>query len=176
MSDPRGPFIRAASLIIIAALLLYLPTREFLKVTFILGIPFILFAALMKRNVRYSPLWIVSALGLLLVAGFYFYTLSYLPERIETRRIIMDGERLLAEEKYDEAEANYRKLGPMGEINKMNDKISRVESEKLGKELVGEARELMAAGDQEKARETLQKVPSDTRAAQEAVKMLRTLQ
>lgn len=175
MSDPRGPLIRVGSVIIIVALLLYLPTREFLKMTFMLGIPFVLFLVLMKKNYRYSPLWTLSILGLVLTAGFYFYSLTTLPDRIETRRIIMEGERLLADEKYDEAIANYRKLEQTGEIDKMNDRLSRAEAEKEGNRLIQEANEWIAAGDNEKAREILEEVPAETWAAQEAAELMRAM-
>lgn len=175
MSDPRGPLIRVGSVIIIAALLLYLPTREFLKMTFMLGIPFVLFLVLMKKNYKHSPLWILSIIGLVLTVGFYFYSLTTLPDRIETRRIIMDGERLLADEKYDEAIANYRRLEHTGELDKMNDRIARAEAEKEGKRLIREANEWIAAGDHVKAREILEEVPAETWASQEAAKLLRTI-
>lgn len=175
MENSKAPFIRVGSFIIIVLLLLYLPTREFLKMTFMLGMPLVLFLVVMKKNNKYSPLWIMSALVIILITGVYVYSLTTLPERIETRRIVIEGEVLLADGKFDEAVANYRKLEQTGEINKMNDKIAVVEAEKAGRSLIEEAELLIADGKNDAAREVLQKVPTDTRAAQEAVKMLRAL-
>ncbi|HNX29853.1 MAG TPA: hypothetical protein PKN87_10665 [Syntrophomonadaceae bacterium] len=175
MESSKAPLIRVGGTIIIIALLLYMPTREFLKMTFILGIPFVLFLVLMKKNKKYSFLWLVAVVCLFLVAGFYIYSLTTLPERIETRHIIITGEGLIADGKYDEAVANYRQLEKIGEIDKMNKKIARVEAEREADNLVEEARILIEAGNDEAAREVLLKIPSDTRAAQEAVKLLREL-
>lgn len=175
MENTKAPFIRLGIVVIAIGLLLYLPTREFLKMTFMLGIPFVLFLVLMKRNKKYSVLWFLSIVLLLMVTGLYLYSLTTLPERIETRRIVMKGEGLLADGKYDEAIANYRQLGKIGETDKMNEKIARVEAERKAEEMVEEAKQLMAAGKDKAAREVLQQVPADTRAAQQAVKLLREI-
>ncbi len=175
MENTKAPFIRLGIVVIAIGLLLYLPTREFLKMTFMLGIPFVLFLVLMKRNKKYSVLWFLSIVLLLMVTGLYLYSLTTLPERIETRRIVMKGEGLLADGKYDEAIANYRQLGKIGETDKMNEKIARVEAERKAEEMVEEAKQLMAAGKDKAAREVLQQVPADTRAAQQAVKLMREI-
>lgn len=175
MENTKAPFIRLGIVVIAIGLLLYLPTREFLKMTFMLGIPFVLFLVLMKRNKKYSVLWFLSIVLLLMVTGLYLYSLTTLPERIETRRIVMKGEGLLADGKYDEAIANYRQLGKIGETDKMNEKIARVEAERKAEEMVEEAKQLMAAGKDKAAREVLQQVSADTRAAQQAVKLMREI-
>ncbi|MDD3895378.1 MAG: hypothetical protein PHU36_10250, partial [Syntrophomonadaceae bacterium] len=101
MEKSKAPFIRVGGFIIIVALLLYLPTREFLKMTFMLGMPLVLFLVVMKKNNKYSPLWIMSALVIILITGVYVYSLTTLPDRIETRRIVIEGEVLLADGKFD---------------------------------------------------------------------------
>lgn len=175
MENNRAPFIRLGIAAAAIILLLYLPTREFLKMTFILGIPFVLFLALMRRNVKYSFLWFVSVLLLLGVTGLYIYSLTTLPDRIETRKILMNGESLLADGKYDEAIEQYRQLEQTGETNKMNDKIARVVEEKNAEASVETARQLMAEGQYDAAQDILQGVPADTRAAQQAVKLMREI-
>jgi F0F1-type ATP synthase membrane subunit b/b' len=57
----------------------------------------------------------------------------------------------------------------------MNEKIARVEAERKAEEMVEEAKQLMAAGKDKAAREVLQQVPADTRAAQQAVKLMREI-
>lgn len=175
MENTKAPFIRFGIVVIVIGLLLYLPTREFLKMTFMLGIPFVLFLALMKRNKKYSVLWFLSIVLLIMVTGLYLYSLTTLPERIETRRIVMKGEGLVADGKYDEAIASYRQLAKVGETDKMNEKIARVEAERKAEEMVEEAKQLIAAEKDEAARKVLQQVPADTRAARQAVKLLREL-
>lgn len=175
MENNRAPFIRLGIAAAIIALLMYPPTREFLKMTFILGIPFVLFLALMNRNKKYSFLWLVSVVALLAVTGLYIYTLTTLPERVETRRILMTGERLLAEGKYDEAIKQYRQLEKVGQTSRMNDKVDRVMVEKAADESIETARQLIAEGKYDAAREVLQQVPTDTRAAQQAVKLMREI-
>ncbi len=175
MENTKAPFIRLGIVVIAIGLLLYLPTREFLKMTFMLGIPFVLFLALMKRNKKYSVLWFLSIVLLIMVTGLYLYSLTTLPERIETRRIVMKGEGLVADGKYDEAIASYRQLAKVGETDKMNEKIARVEAERKAEEMVEEAKQLIAAEKDEAARKVLQQVPADTRAARQAVKLLREL-
>ena len=49
--NPRlAPFIRVGGLIVLVLMLFHLPTREFLKVTFMLGIPFVFALAFMKKS------------------------------------------------------------------------------------------------------------------------------
>jgi hypothetical protein len=108
----QHPLFRVlAFIIIIVTALLYMPTREFLKITFMLGIPFIFLLGINLRQQRRGVIWFLSTGLLLVVVGAYGYLLIDLPERIEVRRIISTGGALVAEGSYDEAIMEYRKLG-----------------------------------------------------------------
>jgi len=83
---------------------------------------------------------------------------------------------LVAEGKYDEAIKEYRRLEKLGQTEKMKQKIAEAEKEKEAALLLDEVRQLVARGDIEKAREILNSIPEDTRAAREAVEMKKLLQ
>lgn len=171
----KNPWVRLAILALIIASLLYLPTREFLKVTFILGMPFVFLAGFMHKQAKRSPQWVIAAILLAAVGATYIYALVQLPERIQVRRIVAAGSTLVQEGKYDKAIAEYSKLELIGKSDKMKAKIEEVEREKKGQRDLELARQLIKQGDLEEARKLLETIPPKTRAAQEAVKMLKDL-
>ncbi|MCX5779660.1 MAG: tetratricopeptide repeat protein [Firmicutes bacterium] len=175
MSNPRNPYIRVPLAIALFVMLFFMPTREFLKTTFIIGIPFIFLMGFMFRQPRNSWSWRLSALGLILIIGVYGYQLVYLPERIQVRGIITQGAGLVAEGKYDEAIAGYQKLGDLGKPVEMEKKIAAAESEKAAHLQLEYARQLIASGYTEEARMIMAALPAETRAAQEAKELLKNL-
>lgn len=176
MNFLKNPLVRAVLAVAAVVMLLYMPTREFLKITFMLGIPFIFLWGFLVKKRRYSFPWITSLALLLLTAAAYGYLLTQLPERIEVRKIVSEGGALVAEGKYDEAIKEYRRLEKLGQTEKMKQKIAEAEKEKEAALLLDEVRQLVARGDIEKAREILNSIPEDTRAAREAVEMKKLLQ
>ena len=159
----------------VIAMLYFMPTREFLKTTFMLGMPFIVALAIMRKRPRYSFLWIVALLALLGIAGGYVYLLTQLPERIETRRIISEGGSLVAEGKFDKAIDEYKKLEKLGKPEKMKEKIAIAEQEKRAAAMLQEAQDLIAAGEKEKAKKLLESIPDNTRAAVQAKRLQKKL-
>lgn len=133
-----------------------------------MGIPFLLFYYFMSRQPRYSLLWIISGISVLAVLLFYGYLLLHLPERIESREIISQGGTLVAEGKYDQAIEKYQQLEKLGQKAKMEDKISQARLEKSAQQQLDLAREKLAAGDKQGAREIIEKIPPGTRAAGQA--------
>ena len=90
--NPRlAPFLRVGGLAVLVLMLLYLPTREFLKVTFMLGIPLVFALAFMKKSSKYSLSWFFALLLALMALGGYLYMLSGLPQRIAVHQIEMDA-------------------------------------------------------------------------------------
>ncbi|CFY03513.1 Uncharacterized [Syntrophomonas zehnderi OL-4] len=167
-NSPIKPFIRVFLFVTVLTMLFFAPTREFLKITFIMGIPGLLFYSLMGRQTRYSPLWIICGLLVLGVLLFYGYLLLHLPERIESREIISQGGTLVAEGKYDQAIDKYKQLEKLGQKAKMEDKISQARLEKSAQQQLEQARQKLAAGDKQGAREIIEKIPPGTRAASQA--------
>ncbi len=176
MNPKLLPFIRVGGFIGLVAMLLYLPTRELLKTTFMLGIPFVFILAFMKKTRRYSLPWIISLVLLAVTAGGYIYILSDLPQRIATRQIVMDGTGLLAEGKYDDAAKKFSELEQCGEERTMDEKLALVEKEKKANRLLEQARVLINTGEKDKALLLLESVSSETRAHQEAARLIKTLQ
>ncbi|MFY9119752.1 MAG: hypothetical protein WAO57_05485 [Syntrophomonadaceae bacterium] len=168
----QNPFIRLPVAIAVIAALFYMPTREFLKITFIMGIPFILLLGVNMRQQRWGFKWILSACLLLLVVGAYGYLLTDLPERIETRRIISTGGALVAEGKYDQAIAEYCQLGDLGQIDKMQDKIAQAEEEKQAALNLEKGQELLEKGSVTEALQVLESIPGHTRAGRKAGKII----
>ncbi|HQA07361.1 MAG TPA: tetratricopeptide repeat protein [Syntrophomonadaceae bacterium] len=168
----HNPFFRLIALAAAAGALLYMPTREFLKLTFMMGIPFILLLGFNRRQQRWGVKWCLSALLLLAVTGAYGYFLTELPERIEVRRIISEGGALVAEGHYDQAINEYRKLADLGREKKMQEKIAQAEDEKHAALSLQRGKQLLSQGNKEEALQVLESIPGDTRAGKEAIKLI----
>ena len=174
--NPRlAPFIRVGGLIVLVLMLFHLPTREFLKVTFMLGIPFVFALAFMKKSSKYSLGWFATLFLVLMVVGFYLYMLTGLPQRITLHEIEIDATVLLTEGKFDEAQEKFSEMEPYVSPETLNKKYTLVEKEKDAALKVEEAGELMEAGEKEKARQLLESVPYDSMAQREAARLLKTL-
>lgn len=171
MQIPRSPFIRLLIVFIMVLIVVYMPAREFFKITFMVGIPFIFILGFMVKKSKYSVPWILSLLGLILILGGYGYLLTGLPDRIEVRSIISGGAALVAEGKYDAAIKEYKQLENLGRKDKMEKAIVKAENEKKGSELLNQAGNLIKAGKVEQARKVISTIPADTRAAREAKKL-----
>jgi tetratricopeptide (TPR) repeat protein len=157
------------------AMLLYLPTREFLKITCITGVPVVFLILFLGKQIRYSITWIAAMILLLAFLGGYGYLLISLPERIEVRRITTEGSMLVAEGKYDAAIAEYRKLDKLGKKDKMDDKVAEVEREKNAHRDVELARQLVKVKDYQEARKLLEAIPRTTWAYRDAAKLLKSI-
>lgn len=168
----QNPFIRLPVFIVFIAALLYMPTREFLKITFMMGIPFILLLGFNMRQQRWGFKWCLSACLLLVVAGAYGYLLTDLPERTEIRRIISVGAALEAEGNYDQALKEYSKLGDLGRFDKMRDKSAQAEEEKQAALSLEKGKELLEKGADAEAMKVLESIPGHTRAGQKAGKII----
>lgn len=141
---------------------------EFLKATFFVGIPVVFILGFMVKKPRFSPAWIISAVLLLGLAGFYVTLLMDLPQRVEVRQIVSEGGALVAEGKYDQAIEEYKKLGNLGKVDDMTTRIAGVEKEKKASDDLAQARHLLGEGKVQEARTILKGIPEGTRAAVEA--------
>ncbi|MGI5921922.1 MAG: hypothetical protein ACOX6I_09335 [Syntrophomonadaceae bacterium] len=169
------PVVRIILVLVAIAMLFYLPTREFLKVTCITGVPvFFLFLFLGKQR-RYSIKWTSGIAALLVFLGGYVYLLTGLPERIEVRRITADGNMLTANGQYDAAIAEYRKLEKLGMKDKMEDKVEEVEREKNAHRDIELARQLIKVQDYKEARKMLEAIPQNTWAYRDAARLLKSI-
>ncbi len=175
MNPKLAPFIRVGGFIALVAMLLYLPTREFLKTTFMLGIPFIFILAFMRKQSRYSLPWIIAIVLAAVTVGGYIYMLTGLPERIATHQIVIDGTVLLSEGKYYDAAEKFGELEQYGDLNTMEKKLALVEKEKDAVRLLEQAKVMINAGEKDEALVLLESVPSDTRAHKEAASLIKTL-
>lgn len=168
MTANKAPYIRVFFFVVVLVMLFFAPTREFLKITFFMGIPFLLFYIFMGRQKRYSPLWFICGILVLGVIGLYGYMLVHLPERVEVRSIISEGGTLVAEGKYDEAIEKYQRLESLGEADKMQEKISIARQEQKAEQQLELARQKLAEGDKEAARDIVANIKPGTRAAVDA--------
>ncbi len=171
MNGLRSPVVRLLILVALIVMIFSMPAREFLKVTFIMGIPAIILLGLMSKRPRWSPGWIISCVLLLGVVGAYAYLLTGLPDRIETRRIISEGGALVAEGKYDQAIAEYRKLEKLGKEEAMQERINTARQEKLAAEKLNQAQDLLRRGERDEAIKVLDGIPGNTRAGRQAEKL-----
>ncbi|NLV22440.1 MAG: hypothetical protein GXY49_10705 [Syntrophomonadaceae bacterium] len=168
MTVNKAPYIRVFILLAAVVMLFFAPTREFLKITFFLGIPFLLFYVLMSRQIRYSLPWFICGILVLGVIGLYGYMLVHLPQRVEVREIIREGGTLVAEGKYDHAIEEYQRLEKLGQAEKMEEKISLARQEQQAAQQLEQARQKLAQGDKQAAREIIANIEPGTRAAVEA--------
>lgn len=175
MDKKKNPFIRVPLVILAVVMLYFMPTREFLKLTFLLGIPFIFLLGLMIKQPRGSWKWYICSVGLLGILGVYGYYLVHLPERIQVREIITSGAALVANGQYDEAIAGYEQLEKLGKPEQMKEKIQEAQAEKEAHQQLEAARQQIESGNNEEAREILEGIPPATRAGQEARKLLKSL-
>ncbi len=171
MSKIESPLIKLILVVVCLVMLFFAPTREFLKITFFMGIPFLLFYSFMGRQRRYSILWILNGLMVLGVLLMYGYFMIHLPERIEAREIISEGGALVAEGKYDLAIEKYQQLEGLGQKQKMEEKISTARLEKKAQQQLDLAEQKLASGDEKAAREIIKNIPTNTRAAVKAHKL-----
>ncbi|MDD4801636.1 MAG: hypothetical protein PHF24_01655 [Syntrophomonas sp.] len=168
MNNKLKPFYKIILILVVVIMLYFRPTREFLKLTFMLGMPFALILGFMVRRPRSSPGWYLCVLGLIGILALYGYYLIHLPERIELREIISNGAALTAEGHFDEAIEKYAGLEKLGKRQKMEEMISKVQTEKEAHVQLEKARQLIEAGQKDEAQKIIEALPRNTRAAQEA--------
>lgn len=171
----NNPALRLLLLAVGVAALLYMPTREFLKLTFMFGIPFVFVRVFMMKQQERGALWWISFIILMFVAGSYAYMLTNLPERIEIRRIVSEGGALVAEGKYTEAITEYSKLQELDREEKMKEKIALAEYEQKADLDLQTARQLLDQGYSKEAQQILEDIPGNTRAGREARKLMDTI-
>jgi outer membrane protein assembly factor BamD (BamD/ComL family) len=171
----RSPFFRVGIAAAIILMIFSLPAREFLKLTFLLGMPFMVFLHFAVHKPKFSLMRIISIIALVGITGGYVYMLTDLPERIETNRIISEGSTLVAEGKYEEAISRYQELEKLGRSEKMHKKIAEARREETASNSLVEAKKLLQEGNQAAAIKKLKSIPDNTRAAREAQHILKDL-
>lgn len=176
MNSEKAPFIRVGLFIVIVIMLIYMPTREFLKMTFMMAVPAVFVLIFMKNKRRFSIAWIAGIILLVCIGGGYIYMLKGLPQQIATHRIVIDGTALLSEGKYELAFNKFSELEEYGETKTMNEKLDMVNKEKQADNILKEAEKLLTAGEYESATILLESVPSGTRAHQKAADLLKSLE
>ena len=152
-------------------MLFFLPTREFLKTTFMLGVPFIFVLGYMVKQRRGSLPHLLALLLLVAIGCGYIAMLYTLPERIEVRRIVMEGSELQGQGRYEEAIERYRDLEALGRTEDMNKRIAQAEKEAQAAQLLSQAEQLYQAGQTEQALEILNRIDHGTRAGGKAARL-----
>lgn len=176
MDARKAPFLRIFIALVIIGIFFSIPLREFFKITFIFGIPFIFIAGFMIKRRLYSFSWFISIGLLLVILVGYGYTLTTLPDRLEVKTIIREAMSYEAQGKYDEAIKEYRKLETYGKTKKMEERIASAEEELKGQEIIKEAQQYIAKGDKITAKKLLKTVPTQTRNVKEAKVILKELE
>ncbi len=169
----KAPWVRLLFLLAFIVMLFFLPTREFLKITCMLGIPFIFLLRFTGQKIRYSAPWVVCVFFLLVLIGVYFNSLYHLPEKIQIRTIITQGAALAANGQFNSAIAEYEKLESLGQTEKAREKISQVRLEQKASIQLEEAKENLKNGDKESAEKLIRSLPEGTRASIEGHRLLK---
>lgn len=163
--------LRWVILLVGVAMLFFLPTREFLKVTFMLGVPFVFVLGFMVKQPRNSVPYVAALVLLVVIGTGYAYLLYTLPQRIEVRRIVMEGSELQGEGRYQEAIQRYRDLESLGRTEDMKEHIAQAEKEAYAAQLLSQAEQLQQSGQSQQAVDLLNTIPAGTRAANQAGKL-----
>ena len=101
--------------------------------------------------------------------------LTDLPQRIETKRILIEGDTLVAEGKYQEAINCYQRMEKLGRLDKMNNKIAEAQKEEAAADALLQARELLREGNRAEAIKKLEAIPHNTWVAREAQHLLKDI-
>ncbi len=171
MATSKQIALRWALLLFLVGMLAYLPTREFLKITVLLGAPFVLVLGFMLKKRPYSLPYIISILLLVVIVAGYGFMLYGLPGRIQSKQIITQGTKLISQKRYEEAKERFRDLESLGRSKDMRQLIEMAEREALADQMLSQARELYQGGKQEQALDLLEAVPEGTQAAGQANKL-----
>ncbi|NLU49197.1 MAG: hypothetical protein GXX09_02130 [Syntrophomonadaceae bacterium] len=161
-------------LILVGALLVYTPTRFFIKMTILVGGPFVLVFAWWRRQPRYSVAWVLSGVVLVSLLGVYGILVYNFQERLQIKQITRAGDVLLAEGRYDQAIDKYRELEPL-ERDKARKKIEAAEAQKEYYRTYLAAKELAERGARQKAIQLLQAIPHTAHVHNQAQKLLSRL-
>ncbi len=163
--------LRWAVLLIGVGMLFFLPTREFLKTTFMLGVPFVFVLGYMVKQRRGSLPHLAALLLLAVIGCGYIVMLYTLPQRIEVRRIVIEGSDLQGQGRYEEAIQRYRDLEALGRTQDMNKRIAQAEKEAHAAQTLSQAEQLNQVGQRQQALELLNSIPEGTKAAAQAEKL-----
>lgn len=166
------PVMRLLFVLMAVIMLFFLPTRE-LKVTFIIGIPFVFVMRIMGRQYRYALGWWICGFILIAIIAGYGFSLYHLPERIQVRQLVTEGETLLANGEYQKAIECFEKLEGLGQKEQASERIAQARLEEEANQQLEEARLLIAKGDEKGAYELMRTIPDGTRAAMKAHKLLK---
>lgn len=169
MENPRvrGLVVLAA----VVALFAYTPTRFFIKLTVVFGIPFILLFGWWRRLRRFSIGWILVGLALGGLLGLYGVQVYAFPERLKVKEITREGDVLLAQGKYDQAINKYREMEKL-DADKAEKKVAVAREQKKFYNTYREARELAERGDKERAVKLLGTIPPTAHVHSEAQRLL----
>jgi Ca2+/Na+ antiporter len=168
-------FFRLGIVVAIILMIVSLPAREFIKLTVMFGLLFMIFLQLVMNKPKFSVIRILSIIALLGIAGGYVYMLTDLPQRIETKRILIEGDTLVAEGKYQEAINCYQRMEKLGRLDKMNNKIAEAQKEEAAADALLQARELLREGNRAEAIKKLEAIPHNTWVAREAQHLLKDI-
>lgn len=163
-SDMKKVYMRRRIVVgVIAAamvgMLFSIPTREFLKITVLIGAPAMVAWGYWRNYRPYTAPWILLLILLLGLLAGYGYMMTRLPERIVVKTIQQQGDVLLTQGKYDQAIDRYRQLGSHGEKDVMDRKIRLVQLQKQFELNYAHAVRLYDSGQQKAAVRELRKIP-----------------
>ncbi|MGI6487521.1 MAG: hypothetical protein GX964_05520 [Syntrophomonadaceae bacterium] len=172
MNDPRvRVLVGLLAIGVIVALFNYTPARFFLKMTVLIGLPFILLFLWWRRQPRFGIAWIVGVLVMGLLLGAYGMMMYSFPEQLQVKEIKKEGDILLAQGQYDRALDKYREIEPLNQKEAAK-KMAEAREQKQFHETYLRARELAEQGEKEKARQVLKSIPRSAHVYSEAHKFL----
>ncbi|MDH7498192.1 MAG: hypothetical protein QHH05_07095, partial [Syntrophomonadaceae bacterium] len=147
---------------LLVALLAYTPTRFFIKLTVLCGLPFLVIFAKWRQQRRFSPAWLGMGLCLALLLAVYGVQVFAFPERLQVKELTRQGDLLLAAGEYDQAIRTYRQMEPLAP-EKAAEKVAVAEQQREYQRLYQRALVLLQQGEEAQARALLARIPRSAR-------------
>ncbi len=163
-------------IVLIIALFIYDPTREFIKITALIGMPALVIWAYQKRFERLSVPWILCALVLVGLAVGYGFMLQDLPDKVGWRGAQRQGDVYLSAGQYDRAISQYKEMAKYGKEAKAEGKIREALEQKKFDKRYREAKQLAAENKYAEARRLLEGIPGTAVVYPQAHKLMKEIE
>lgn len=163
-------------IVLIIALFIYDPTREFIKLTVLIGMPALVIWGYQKRFERLSLPWVICALILVGLAVGYGFMLQDLPNKIGWRGAQRQGDMYLAAGQYDKAISQYKVMAKYGKEAKAESRIMEAVEQKNFDKRYQEARQMAADRKYNEARRLLKGIPGTAVIYPKAARLMKDIE
>lgn len=163
------------AIVVIAVLLSFNLTRQFIKMTALFMLPVVLLYMLGARlRPRSIGRTMIAAL-MLVVVIVYGIQLYHLPVKAKVWDLNEQGAALVATGRYNEARQVYQKIGELGDTNTMQKKLAALDEQEGYDKALKQAQQLIREGRAQEAAALLKEIPVSAGCYREARQLLKEL-